>query len=32
MLGRKGYPPGLAFAVVRAELGELEGASDMMGE
>jgi regulatory protein len=35
MLGRKGYPPGVAFAVVRDELGELpdgDVGSDMMGE
>ena len=31
MLARKGYPAGLAFAVVRDELGEAEGGSDMMG-
>lgn len=30
MLGRKGYPPGLSFAVVRGELGPLEAESDMM--
>ncbi len=30
MLGRRGYPPGLAFAVVRAELGALDAESDMM--
>ena len=30
MLGRKGYPPGLSFAVVRAELGAVEAESDMM--
>jgi regulatory protein len=30
MLGRKGYPPGLSFAVVRAELGAAEAESDMM--
>jgi len=30
MLGRKGYPPGLAFAVVRSELGAAEAESDMM--
>jgi regulatory protein len=35
MLGRKGYPPGLALAVVRDELGEvgtLDDGSEMMGE
>jgi regulatory protein len=31
VLARKGYPAGLAFAVVRDELGEADGASDMMG-
>lgn len=30
MLGRKGYPPGLALAVVRDELGEERDESDMM--
>jgi regulatory protein len=30
LLARKGYPAGLAFAVVREELGELEADSDMM--
>jgi regulatory protein len=32
LLARKGYPAGLAFSVVRDELGEAEGGSDMMGE
>jgi regulatory protein len=32
LLARKGYPAGLAFAVVRDELGEVEADSDMMGE
>ena len=32
LLARKGYPAGLAFAVVREELGEVEGSSDMMDE
>jgi regulatory protein len=31
LLARKGYPAGLAYAVVREELGELEADSDMMG-
>jgi regulatory protein len=31
MLARKGYAAGLAFTVVRDELGEAEGGSDMMG-
>jgi regulatory protein len=31
VLARKGYPAGLAFAVVRDELGEADGGSDMMG-
>ncbi len=31
LLARKGYPAGLAFAVVRDELGEAETGSDMMG-
>ena len=30
MLGRKGYSPGLSFAVVRGELGALAADSDMM--
>jgi regulatory protein len=30
LLARKGYPAGLAFAVVREELGEVEADSDMM--
>lgn len=30
LLARKGYPAGLAFAVVREELGEAGGDSDMM--
>ncbi|MFZ2015872.1 MAG: regulatory protein RecX [Nocardioides sp.] len=30
MLGRKGYSPGLSFAVVRGELGALDDGSDMM--
>jgi regulatory protein len=30
MLARKGYPPGLAYAVVRDELGASHEASDMM--
>lgn len=32
LLARKGYPAGLAFAVVREELGGVEGSSDMMDE
>ena len=28
MLGRKGYPPGLAFAVVKEELGALESSAE----
>jgi regulatory protein len=31
LLARKGYPPGLAFTVVREELGESDDGSDMMG-
>ena len=31
MLGRKGYPPGTAFAVVKAELGALGAATDPDG-
>ena len=31
MLGRKGYPPGTAFAVVKAELGDLGAAADPDG-
>jgi regulatory protein len=30
LLARKGYPAGLAFSVVREELGEVEADSDMM--
>jgi regulatory protein len=30
LLARKGYPAGLAFAVVREELGEADAGSDMM--
>ncbi len=32
MLGRKGYSPGLSFAVVRGELGGVDADSDMMEE
>ena len=32
LLARKGYPAGLAFSVVRDELGAVDGDSDMMGE
>jgi regulatory protein len=32
LLARKGYPAGLAFSVVRDELGAVDGESDMMGE
>jgi regulatory protein len=32
MLARKGYPAGLAFSVVRDELGAVDDESDMMGE
>jgi regulatory protein len=32
LLARKGYPAGLAFSVVRHELGAAEADSDMMGE
>jgi regulatory protein len=31
LLARKGYPAGLAFAVVREELGAVDDGSDMMG-
>jgi regulatory protein len=31
LLARKGYPAGLAFSVVREELGEAASGSDMMG-
>jgi regulatory protein len=32
LLARKGYPAGLAFSVVRDELGAVDADSDMMGE
>jgi regulatory protein len=32
LLARKGYPAGLAFGIVRDELGAAEDGSDMMGE